>query len=200
MGAGCSKNCVVHYHGEKAVAPTHKKKILKFKLGDRLNPHHMSQSRHKNVLGRDAMSFNDITKLPVGVIAPKTTPMVPPQQYSATFLSKGSKTDVEVLLRADGGVAYSTKVKLLGQVNENTTIKAKGNIYNLQAIHTIEVNGIPYKNAEDREREEHDFQYLSDLRVTNTRIVSLHKNDIAQDVLSYNYKQTTGECKVAYSN
>jgi len=187
------------YHDMKAVAPR-KQKMLKFHLGDLLKPDHMSHLRHKSVLSRDAMSLDEVAKLPFGTITPKSTPMAPPHSFVATFSSNKSKTVVDALLFPESSVSYSTKVKLVGKVNENTTIKVKGKTYMIKAEYEMEAAGMPFEQVEERAREESDFKYLLDPMITKTRSVSLYRDGVEQSVASYKYNPDTGACKLAYSN
>jgi len=200
MGAnvGC-QNCKggISYRG-KAVAPQ-SKKVLKFTLGDRLKPDQMSVIRHNSALSQGAMSLVDVTALPVGAIVPKTTPNIAPHNYFVTYSSTKSKTDVDALMYSEGGVmSDSTKVKLVGTATENTTIKVNGKTYLIKAEHDIEAAGVPFENAEDREKS--DLKYLVSPTITNTRYVILNKNGVEQVVKSYSYKPKTGECKVVYGS
>ena len=183
------------YRG-KAVAPQ-SKKVLKFTLGDRLKPEQMSVIRHNSALSQGAMSLVDVAALPVGAIVPKTTPNVAPHHYFVSYSSTKSKTDVDALMHVESGVvSNSTKVKLVGTATENTTIKVNGKTYLIKAEHDIEAAGMPFENAEDREKS--DLKYLVSPIITNTRYVNLNKNGVEQVVKSYSYKPKTGECKVVY--
>ena len=181
----------------KAAAPQNKK-VLRFTLGDLLKPDQMSFVRHNSALSQGSISLVGVDT-PVGAVVPKTTPIVAPHHYLATFSSTNSKTDVDALMHVESGVVSdSTKVKLVGTATENTTIKVNGKTYLIKAEYDIEAMGIPFEKAEDREKS--DLRHIVSPTITNTRNVYLNKNGVEQVVKSYSYKPTTGKCKVVYGS
>ena len=187
------------FRGGRKVA-SRNQKTLRFNLGDRLSPDHLSVVRLKTVLSRSAMSSDEVAKLPLGTMIPKSTPIAPPHHLFATFSSSKSKTVVDAILLPESDVSYSTNVKLFGVLIENTTIKVKGKTYMIKAEHEMEAMGIPFEKAEDKAIGESDFKYLLNPVIINTRSVSLYRDGVEQSVVYYKYNPNTGACKVAYGS
>jgi hypothetical protein len=175
------------------IAISGRRRVIRFTPGNLFAPERMSHLRH-----HQTTSARDFESLDIKI--PKTRTLSDPHQIMLTYSSENSKTDIDLFLNAKSGVAYSTKLVLFGKAHESTTIRVKGKVYLLEAVHEIELIGTPFITKEEREAEARDFEFFSDPKIITTHFISLHRNGTEPlRIASYKPNSFTGQVKlVAY--